>query len=115
MIILKDAYLVTLNHNNDCGKFSVLINEDRIADIAKTEYSIEGDPPTKFQRWLEKYDRAEIIDCRKKIVMPAVVNSCIKSEGAFIKNLLKNRHYENTKGDLYTDFMFNYIYQELQT
>jgi cytosine/adenosine deaminase-related metal-dependent hydrolase len=115
MIILKDAYLVTLNHNNDCGKYSVLIDEDRIADIAKTEYSIEGDPPTKFQKWLEKYNRAEIIDCRKKIVMPAIVNSCIKSEGSFIKNLLKNRHYETTKGDLYTDFMFNYIYQELQT
>ncbi|RPI14595.1 MAG: hypothetical protein EHM58_16110 [Ignavibacteriae bacterium] len=115
MIILKDAFVITLNQNNECGRYSVLIDGSKIVELVHTELSDAGQSPAKFQRWLEKYNDAEIIDCKYKIVMPAVVNSCSKSEGIFIKYLLRNRHYENIKGDLSTDFIFNYIYQELQT
>ncbi len=114
MIILKDAYVLTLNPENDFGQYSILIDEGSILDItAKSELTSAERDKTKFQRWVEKYgSNAEVIDCSKKIIIPAVVNSCMKSEAVFIKYLMKNRHYENTAGDLYTDFLFNYVYQD---
>jgi cytosine/adenosine deaminase-related metal-dependent hydrolase len=115
MIILKDAFVITFNQNNECGRYSILIDGNKIIDIAHTDLSVPGQVSGKFQRWMEKYSDAEIVDCKYKIIMPAAVNSCSKSEGIYIKYLLRNRHYENVKGDLYTDFIFNYIYQELQT
>lgn len=115
MIILKDAFVITLNQNNECGRYSILIDGSRIVDLAPPDLSAEKQISGKFRRWIEKYSDAEIIDCKYKIIMPAAVNSCSKSEGIFIKYLLRNRHYENIRSDLYTDFIFNYIYQELQT
>lgn len=114
MIILKDAYVLTLNSNNDFGRYSVLIDGNSIEDItAFGEPAPAEREKTKLQKWVEKHGSyAEIIDCSSKIIMPSVINSCLKSEAVFIKYLMKNRHYESTSGDLYTDFIFNYLYQD---
>jgi hypothetical protein len=117
MIILKDAYVLTFNRNHECGMMSVLIDENRIMDIAGVNETLPYDrEKTKVQKWIEKFgENAEVIDCSNKLIMPSFVNSCVRSEGSLFKYLLKNRHYENTEGDLCTDFIFNYLYQENQT
>lgn len=117
MIILKDAYVLTLNRNHESGKMSILIDENRIMDIAGINETLPYDKEkTKVQKWIDKFsENAEIIDCSNKIIMPSFINSCVRSEGSLFKYLLKNRHYENTEGDLCTDFIFNYLYQENQT
>lgn len=114
MIILKDAYTVTLNHKDDFGLYSVLIDGKNIIDITrKGELAPVETEKTKFEKWIEKYgDSAEIIDCSSKIIIPSVANACLKSEGSFIKYLMRNRHYENKSGDLFTDLIFNYLYQD---
>jgi hypothetical protein len=114
MIILKDAFVLPLNDGNDFGQYSLLIDGDKIFDMAaKNELAPAEKDKTRFQKWIEKYGNdTEVIDCSSKIIIPAVVNSCMKSEAVFIKYLMKNRHYENTTVDLYTDFVFNYLYQE---
>ena len=110
MIILKNAYVLTFNKNNDAGRYSILINENKITDIADS--SAGG--KSKLDKWTEQYrDTAEIIDCSGKIIMPPLINSCVKSEGALFHYLLKHRHYENSEDDLCTDLIFNYLYQEL--
>lgn len=121
MIILKDAYVLTLDPKNEFGRYSLLIDEERIVDITKSDYPVKHDPDnpsehTKINRWMERYSsNVEVIDCCNKIIMPPFANSCSKSEGALVKYLLRNRGYEKSDDNLYTDFMFNYIYQELQT
>lgn len=114
MLILKDAYVLTLNSGNDSGRYSLLIDGNSIIDItAFGELAPAERDKTKLQKWVEKHGSyAEIIDCSSKIIMPALMNSCLKSEAVFIKYLMKNRHYESTAGDLYTDFIFNYLYQD---
>jgi hypothetical protein len=114
MLILKDAYVLTLNENNDFGRYSLLIDNNEIIDMTVFgEVAPAEKEKTRLQKWIEKHGSyAEIIDCSNKIIMPAVINSCLKSEGVFIKYLMKNRHYESTAGDLYTDFIFNYLYQD---
>lgn len=108
--ILKDAYVFSFNKNRDFGKYSILINESRVTDIA--ESGAKG--KAKLDKWLEQYqNRADVIDCSGKLIIPPIVNSCVKSEGLPIHYLLKKRHYENTEDDLCTDLIFNYIYQEL--
>ena len=110
MIILKNAKVLTFNENNDFGLFSLLINENRITDMA--EAGSKGQ--AKLDKWLEQYsNRAEVIDCSGKLIMPPVINSCVKSEGLPMHYLLKHRHYENTEDDYSTDLIFNYLYQEL--
>lgn len=123
MIILKDAYVLTLNPKNDFGKYSLLIDEEQIIDITPStsnESSLKSESPageqTKVNKWMERYSSSvEVIDCSGKLIMPPLVNSCLKSEGSLIRYLLRNRGYERSDDNLYTDFMFNYIYQELQT
>ncbi len=114
MLILKDAYVLTLNPNDDFGRYSLLIDNNTIVDITPFgELAPAEKEKTKLQKWIEKHGSyAELIDCSSKIIMPAVINSCLKSEAVFIKYLMKNRHYESTAGDLYTDFIFNYLYQD---
>lgn len=110
MIILKDAYVITFNRNNDFGRYSILINENRITDMADSSVKGTG----KVEKWIEQYQgSAEVIDCSKKIIMPPFVNSCLRSEGSLLHYLLKRRHYEKAEEDLCTDLMFNYLYQEL--
>jgi Amidohydrolase family len=110
LIILKNAYVLTFNRNNDFGKYSLLINESKITDIADSTPAGEQ----KVKKWVEQHSgSAEIIDCSKKLIMPPLVNSCVKSEGALLHYLLKHRHYENVEEELCTDLIFNYIYQEL--
>ncbi len=114
MKILKDAYLLTLNPAYEFGRYSLLIDGNLIRDIAGDKETAPGEiDKTKLQTWIERYGSdAEVTDCSSKIIIPAVVNSCMKSEAVFIKYLMKNRHYESTAGDLYTDFIFNYLYQD---
>ena len=108
--ILKDAYVFSFNKNRDFGKYSILINENKITDIA--ESGTKGQ--AKLDKWIEQYiNRADIVDCSKKLIMPPLVNSCVKSEGLPIHYLMKRRHYENAEDDLCTDLIFNYLYQEL--
>jgi len=65
---------------------------------------------------MERYsNNVDVIDCSKKAIIPPLVNSCLKSEGTLIKYLMRNRGYEKPDEFLYTDFMFNYLYQEQQT
>ncbi|MGH2574361.1 MAG: hypothetical protein ACRDFC_01535 [Ignavibacteria bacterium] len=115
MIILKDAYFLTLNPTDEFGRYSICIDSGKIVDVAKSNDSESGEKNIKsrFEIWTEgRGSKAEIIDCSNKIILPSLINSCLKSEGALIKYLLRNRHYENTISDLCTDFIFNYIYQE---
>jgi cytosine/adenosine deaminase-related metal-dependent hydrolase len=114
MYILKDAYVLTLNSNCDFGQYSILIDGKTIIDMTPSgEISPAEHDKTILQKWIEKHGSySEIIDCSSKIIMPALVNSCLKSEGVFIKYLMRNRHYESTTGDLFTDFIFNYLYQD---
>jgi len=108
--ILKNAKVLTFNEDNDFGTYSILINENKITDMA--EAGPKGQP--KLDKWLELYsNRAEVIDCTRKLLMPPIVNSCVKSEGLAIHYLLKHRHYEINEEDYCTDMIFNYIYQEL--
>ena len=110
MIILKDAYVLTFNRNNDFGRYSLLINENRITDMADSSAKGSG----KVEKWIEQYQgSAEIIDCSGKIIMPPLVNSCLRSEGSLLHYLLKRRHYEKAEEDLCTDLIFNYLYQEM--
>lgn len=110
MIILKDAYVLTFNRNNDFGRYSLLINENRITDMADSSVKGSG----KVEKWIEQYQgSAEIIDCSGKIIMPPLVNSCLRSEGSLLHYLLKRRHYEKAEEDLCTDLIFNYLYQEM--
>ncbi len=110
MIILKNAYVFTFNKNNDFGRYSLLINDNKITDIADSSVSGQG----KLAKWIEQHSTtAEIIDCSQKMIMPPFVNSCVKSEGSLLHYLLKRRHYEKAEEDLCTDLIFNYIYQEL--
>ncbi len=110
MIILKDAYVLTFNKNNDFGRYSILINENRITDMADSTAKGTG----KVEKWIEQYSgTAEIIDCSKKILLPPLVNACLRSEGSLLHYLLKRRHYEKAEEDLCTDLIFNYLYQEL--
>ena len=112
MIILKDAYVFSFSNNRGFGRYSILINENKITDMVKSKDARSGD---KVKAWIDKYGTAaEVIDCTDKIAMPMFVNACMKSEGSLIHYLLRNKHYEINKGDLYTDLIFNYIYQELQ-
>ncbi len=68
----------------------------------------------KVEKWIEQYQgSAEVIDCSKKIIMPPLVNSCLRSEGSLLHYLLKRRHYDKAEEDLCTDLIFNYLYQEL--
>ena len=68
----------------------------------------------KVEKWIEQYQgSAEIIDCSGKIIMPPLVNSCLRSEGSLLHYLLKRRHYEKAEEDLCTDLIFNYLYQEM--
>ena len=114
MIILKDAYVLTLNPGNEFGQYSLLVEGNKVHDMtAKNELAPAEKDKTKYQKWIERYGSdAEVIDCSSKIIIPAIVNSCMKSEAVFIKYLMKNRHYESTTGDLYTDFIFNHLYQD---
>jgi cytosine/adenosine deaminase-related metal-dependent hydrolase len=108
--ILRDAYVLTFNKNNDFGRYSILINDNKITDMA--ESTAKG--LIKVENWIAQYQgSAEIIDCSKKIIMPPFVNSCLRSEGSPLHYLLKRRHYEKAEEDLCTDLIFNYIYQEL--
>lgn len=110
MIILKNAFVLTFNRNNDFGKYSLLINESKVTDIADSSPAGEQ----KVKKWIEQHSgSAEIVDCSKKLIMPPLINSCVKSEGALLHYLLKHRHYENVEEELCTDLIFNYIYQEL--
>lgn len=110
MIILKNAFVLTFNRNNDFGKYSLLINESKVTDIADSSPAGEQ----KVKKWIEQHSgSAEIVDCSKKLIMPPLINSCVKSEGALLHYLLKQRHYENVEEELCTDLIFNYIYQEL--
>jgi len=110
LIILKNAFVLTFNKGNETGRYSLLINEKKITDIADS--SPKG--KAKADKWIEQYSpAAEVIDCSGKIVMPPLVNSCIKSEGALLHYLLKRRHYERAEEDICTDLIFNYLYQEL--
>lgn len=110
MKILKDAYVLTFNRNNDFGRYSLLLNESKITDMADS--SAKG--KAKIDKWIEQYQgSAEIVDCSRKIIMPPLVNSCLRSEGSLIHYLLKRRHYEKAEEDLCTDLIFNYLYQEL--
>ncbi|MFI5211928.1 MAG: hypothetical protein ACHQIH_03525, partial [Ignavibacteria bacterium] len=110
MIILKNAYVVTFNKNNDFGRYSILIDGSRISDIADS--SPKG--ISKVDKWIEQHSAdSEVIDCSKKILMPPIVNSCSRAEGSLLHYLLKRRHYEKVEEDLCTDLIFNYIFQEL--
>jgi cytosine/adenosine deaminase-related metal-dependent hydrolase len=110
LIILKNAFVLTFNKDNDTGRYSILINEKKITDIADS--SPKG--KAKADKWIQLYSNtAEVIDCSGKIVMPPLVNSCLKSEGTLLHYLLKRRHYEKTEEDICTDLIFNYLYQEL--
>lgn len=108
--ILKDAYVFSCSRTRIFGKYSILISDNKITDIA--ESGAKGQQ--KLDKWTEQYsNRADIIDCSRKMIMPPIVNSCVKSEGLPIHYLMKKRHYENTEDDLCTDLIFNYLYQEL--
>jgi hypothetical protein len=110
VIILKNAYVFTFNRNNDFGRYSLLINDNKITDIADS--SAQGQ--SKLAKWIEQHSTtAEIVDCTYKMIMPPFVNSCVKSEGSLLHYLLKRRHYEKAEEDLCTDLIFNYMYQEL--
>jgi cytosine/adenosine deaminase-related metal-dependent hydrolase len=112
MIILKDAYVFSFSKNREFARYYILINENKITDMVNVNDELAGE---KMKAWTEKYgSSAEVIDCSSKIVMPPFINSCVKSEGSLINYLLRNRHYEVHDGDLYTDLIFNYIYQELE-
>jgi hypothetical protein len=106
MILLKNAYVLTLNPLNDFGRYCIAIIEGKVSEIISCEN-------TDRIRTIEEKFNENVIDCTDKIIMPGFVNSCLKSEGALIKYLMKRRHYELVKEDLTTDFMLNYIYQEL--
>jgi cytosine/adenosine deaminase-related metal-dependent hydrolase len=113
MIILKNANVLTLNALDEFGRYSLFINEGKIADMVKHEDSNEQ-IMNKYQKWTEiAGGKPEITDCSQKIIMPALINSCLKSESSFIKYLLRKRRYEDIQTDLCTDFIFNYIYQEM--
>ncbi len=110
MKILKNAYVLTFNRNNDFGRYSILLNGSKITDMADS--SAKG--IAKVDKWVEQYSAsAEIIDCTGMLLMPPLVNTCQKSEGALLHYLLKRRHYEKAEEDLCTDLIFNYLYQEL--
>jgi cytosine/adenosine deaminase-related metal-dependent hydrolase len=110
LIILKNAYVLTFNQNNDFGRYSLLINKGKITDIADSTHS----GISKVEKWIELHSaRAEVVDCTGKIIMPPFINSCIKSEGSLIHYLLKRRHYESAENDLCTDLIINYLYHEL--
>jgi hypothetical protein len=109
--ILKDAYVLTFNKNNDFGRYSLLINDNKVTDMAEPTPKGAG----KVAKWIEQHgSTAEIIDCKYKLIMPPLVNSCLRSEGILLHYLLKRRHYEKAEEDLCTDLIFNYLYQDLQ-
>lgn len=111
MKILKNAYVLTFNRDNDFGRYSLLVNESKVTDLADETSKGAG----KLAKWIELHgDTAEIIDCSRKIIMPPLVNSCLRSEGTILHYLLKRRHYEKAEEDLCTDLIFNYLYQDLQ-
>ena len=89
MKILKNAYVLTFNRNNDFGRYSVLLNGNKITDMADS--SAKG--TAKVEKWVEQYSAsAEIIDCTNMLLMPPLVNTCQKSEGALLHYLLIRRH-----------------------
>jgi len=109
LIILKNAFLLTFNADNEFGRHSVLVNGSKVTDIA--DDSARGE--AKLSKWLEQHPEAEVIDCSYKIIMPPLANACLRSEGSLIHYLLKKRHYEKNEEDLCTELIFNYLYQEL--
>jgi len=111
LIILKNAYVLTFNKDNDFGRYSLLINNGKITDIADSSQTGWA----KVEKWVELHSsRAEVVDCSDKMIMPPFINSCVKSEGSLIYYLLRRKHYESTESDLCTDLIINYLYQELQ-
>jgi 5-methylthioadenosine/S-adenosylhomocysteine deaminase len=63
-VILADACVVTVNGANDIlERGSVLVREDRIADIGSTAQLIAKEP------------HAEVIDCAGNILIPGMVNT----------------------------------------
>ncbi|MCX7878337.1 MAG: amidohydrolase family protein [Ignavibacteria bacterium] len=108
MFILENAYVLTLNENNDFGRYSILIKDKLIDDIA--DKSTVGE--AKLRKWKES-GSFEIIDCTDKLIMPPFVNACLRSEATLIHYLLKKRNYEDTEGDLCTELIFNYLYKEI--
>lgn len=119
MIILKNAYVVTLNPDDEFGRYSMYIGEGKILDMIKHDESKDNfndELMNKYRKWTDQASgKAEVIDCTDKLIMPALVNSCLKSESSLVKYLLRKRRYEDSRRDLCTDFIFNYIYQEMPT
>jgi cytosine/adenosine deaminase-related metal-dependent hydrolase len=112
MIILTNASVFSFSAKREFASYYILINGAKITDMIDIR---EARAAEKLADWIGKYkDTAEIFDCTNKIVMPTFINACLKSEGALINYLLRNRHYEVHDGDIYTDLIFNYIYQELE-
>ncbi len=112
MIILSNALVFSLGNAKELASYYILISGNKITDMIDVRDARAAD---KLNAWTGKYkDSAEVVDCSGKLVMPTFVNACLKSEGALINYLLRNRHYEVHDGDIYTDLIFNYIYQELE-
>lgn len=112
MIILTNASVFSFSANREFASYYILINGLKITDMIDVR---DARAAEKLKDWMGKYqDSAEVYDCTNKIVMPTFINACLKSEGALINYLLRNRHYEVHDGDIYTDLIFNYIYQELE-
>src|SRR5438132_3697183 len=114
MYILKDALVFTLNPVDDFCRYSFLIDNGLITDVIKKEKNDKDKLYLKkYDAWIKRYSKADIIECSHKIIIPSLTNSCLKSEGALIRYLLRRRQYESIASDLCTDFIFNYIYQDI--
>lgn len=109
MIIFKNAFVLNLNHNPEFGRYSILVNGNKITDIA--DNSSTG--KEKVEKWIEQHIEAEIIDCTWKLIMPPLANACLRSEASLIYYLMKRRNYEKAEEDLCTELIFNYLYQEI--
>ncbi len=80
MLILKNARVLDVNHENDDGRYSIVIENGKIREVSREPVSLNG---------------ADVIDVAGKTVMPGLID-CHAHVIASVANLANNGRLPNT-------------------
>src|SRR5687767_7409181 len=77
MIILDDAYLLTLDAASTQGRLSIAIENDRIAAVG-SDAELHA-----------RFPNAETLSCRDRVVMPGLINAHLHPELIILKGIVE--------------------------
>lgn len=78
--IIDRGYVFTADHQRRAGRFSILIRNDRIAEVSARGEVFKAMHPT-----------AEVIDARGKIVLPGFIDAHIHGESVLLSSVTEGR------------------------